>query len=149
VLTLEWRTVDLEAGTLKLEPNTVTKNRKGRTLPIRALPELHQLLVDQRAFVSQIEREQGMVWAFVFPRLNGAPIRSLRSAWNAAAKRAGLEGSIPHDMRRSTAMRFTAAGVPRSTAAVPLWNWRTGRRRTYSTDTTWCLTVSSSQDWSG
>ena len=124
VLTLEWRTVDLDAGTLKLEPNTVTKNRKGRTLPTRALPELHQLLVDQRAFVSQIEREQGIVCPLVFPRLNGSAIKSLRGAWNAAAARAGLADSIPHDMRRSTAMRYTAAGVPRSTA-MALAGWQT------------------------
>jgi hypothetical protein len=45
--------VDLDAGVVKLDPNTVTKNNEGRTLPTRALPEIHDLLVAQRAFVTQ------------------------------------------------------------------------------------------------
>jgi integrase len=64
------------------------------------------------------------VCRLVFPRLNGSAIKCLRGAWNEAAKRAGLEGSLRHDMRRSAARRFTAAGVPRGTA-MKLAGWKT------------------------
>ena len=105
VLTLKWANVDLAAGVVKLEPNMVTKNDAGRTLPTGALPEMHALLVAQRATVSKIEREAGAVCPLVFPRLNGGAIKSLRGAWNAAAERAGLDASLIHDLRRSAAKR--------------------------------------------
>lgn len=91
VLTLKWSNVDLAAGVVKLAPNTVTKNDEGRTLPTRALPEIHALLAAQRASVSELERTHEVICSLVFPRLHGAPIRSLRGAWNTAAERAGLK----------------------------------------------------------
>jgi integrase len=66
--------------------------------------------------VSTIEREHGILCRFVFPRLNGRAINNLRDAWNAAVSRAGLEGSLIHDLRTSAARRYTAAGMSRGTA---------------------------------
>ncbi|MDQ2767444.1 MAG: tyrosine-type recombinase/integrase [Gemmatimonadota bacterium] len=124
VLTLTWANVDLESGVVKLDPDTVTKNKQGRTLPTRALPEIHEMLVSQRAFVSEIERANDTICSLVFPRLNGAPIKSLRGAWDEAATRAGFEGALIHDLRRSSARRYTAAGVPRG-VAMKLAGWKT------------------------
>jgi integrase len=124
VLTLQWRNVDLVAGVVKLDANTVTKNAEARTLPTRAMPEIHALLVSQREFVSALERDNNIVCPLVFPRLNGAPIKSLRGAWDAAAERAGLKGKLLHDLRRSAATRFTAAGVSRG-VAMAIGGWKT------------------------
>ena len=48
VLTLEWRQVDLDAGTVRLDAHT-TKNDSGRVLPYgEVLPDLSDLLQSQR-----------------------------------------------------------------------------------------------------
>lgn len=94
----------------------MTKNDEGRTLPTRALPEIHALLVAQRVAVTKIEHDQDIVCPLVFPRLNGNQIESLRGYWNEAAKRAGPNASLIHDLRRDAARRYTAADVSRATA---------------------------------
>ena len=50
----------------------------------------------------------------VFHR-RGRPIRSLRKGWNAACRRAGLEGIVFHDMRRSFCRNAIRAGIDRDT----------------------------------
>lgn len=130
VLTLKWSNVDLAEGMVKLAPNTVTKNKEARTLPTRPWPEIHALLEAQRDAVSQLEKETGTRCALVFPRLNGGAIKSLRGAWDAACVRAGLDkrpdvgAPLLHDMRRSAAKRFTAAGASRG-QAMALAGWKT------------------------
>jgi integrase len=82
------------------------------------------MLVAQRATVSKVEHQAGIVCPLVFPRLNGGAIKSLRGAWNAAAERSGLDASLIHDLRRSAAKRYSAAGVSRATA-MALAGWKT------------------------
>jgi integrase len=114
VLPLQWRQVDFEAGEIRLEPGT-TKNKRGRTFPFRALPPLADLLERQREHTRALEREQGKIIPHVFHR-SGQRIESMRGAWNAACKRAGLEGLLFHDLRRTAVRNLERAGVPRSTA---------------------------------
>lgn len=43
-------------------------------------------------------------------------MRSIRRRWDAATKAAGLEGIIPHDLRRSAVKNLNDAGIPREVA---------------------------------
>jgi len=114
ILSLGWSQVDFDAGTVRLEPGT-TKNKEGRTFPFRALPPLEQLLVEQRARTSEVERRLGRIVPFVFHR-QGEPVRSMRRAWNVACTRAGIPGAWIHDLRRTAVRNLERAGVSRSVA---------------------------------
>jgi len=112
VLPLRWSQVDFQAGTIRLEPGT-TKNREGRLFVMT--PELRALLEEQRAYTDRVQREQGRIIPWVFHRV-GEQIKSLRTAWNTAVKRAGYPWLRPHDLRRSGVRNMERAGVPRSVA---------------------------------
>ncbi len=114
VLSLRWRQVDFDAGTVRLEPGT-TKNKEGRTFPFTALPPLERLLTEQRARTDEVEREQGRIVTHVFHR-QGEPIRSMRRAWEVACERAGVPGTWIHDLRRTAVRNLERAGVSRSVA---------------------------------
>jgi integrase len=114
VLGLTWARVDFDAGTVHLEAAR-SKNAEGRTFPFRALPALERLLRDQLTRTRAIERATGSVVPWVFHR-NGAPILSMRSAWNTACKAAGVPDAWFHDLRRTAVMHLERAGVPRSVA---------------------------------
>lgn len=105
---LEWRRVDLEAGTVRLDPGK-TKNRRGRYVH---LPE--PLLVELRAWREATDVEEkrlGRIIPWVFHR-HGRQLKSGRKAWRAAAIRAGVPGVWFHDLRRSAARAYVRAGVP-------------------------------------
>lgn len=114
VLPLAWSQVDLSAGIVRLEPGS-TKNREGREFPVTALPELAQVLCEQRERTRKRERENGILIPWVFHR-DGNPIRSFRTAWCNACRRAGLVGMLAHDFRRTAVRNLERAGVPRSVA---------------------------------
>jgi integrase len=111
---LLWRQVDLDAGTVRLEPGT-TKNDEGRMFPIGAMPRLDALLRGQREHTSALEREQGRLIPWVFHR-KGKPIQSFHGAWRRACERAEVPGRLIHDLRRTAVRNFERAGVPRSVA---------------------------------
>jgi integrase len=106
--------VDLEAGTIRLEPGT-TKNEEGREIPFRALPELDHLIEVQRTYTDAVERDRKMIVTHVFHR-SGDPIGCIRGAWDAACRRAGQEGAWFHDLRRTAVRNLERAGVSRSVA---------------------------------
>jgi integrase len=115
VLPMTWAQVDLEAGTARLEQGS-TKSGEGREFPIRALPELEQLLLRQREHVRALERKLGSIIVNVFVNNQGRPIMDYAKAWRGACKRAKLPGTLVHDMRRSAVRRLERAGVSRSVA---------------------------------
>jgi integrase len=114
VLSLRWSAVDWHAGVVRLAPGS-TKNDEGRSFPFASLPPLLALLEAQRDYTRKVERETGAIVGHVFHR-DGQPIRSMRRAWKAACARAGLEGWLFHDLRRTAVRNLERAGVPRSVA---------------------------------
>lgn len=116
ILSLTWRQVDFDNGTVHLDPGT-TKNDKGRTFPFSALPPLAELLRQQRERTDKVERERGTIVPHVFHR-DGKPMKSIRGAWNGACKRAGMPDAWFHDLRRTAVTNLDRAGVSRSFAKM-------------------------------
>jgi integrase len=112
VLTLQWRQVDLDAGTVRLDPGT-TKNGEGRVFHLTA--ELRTLLDTQRTIRDEYQREQGRICPWVFHR-HGKQIVDFRKAWDSAAKAAGCPGRIQHDLRRTAVRNLVRAGIPERVA---------------------------------
>jgi integrase len=113
VLPLEWRRVDFDAGTVRLDAGT-TKNGEARVFPFTA--ELRALLVAQRAACDAIARERGVIVRHVFSWPDGRRIRDFRGSWAAACSAAGVPGRLPHDCRRTAVRNLERAGVPRAVA---------------------------------
>lgn len=115
VLPLQWRQVDLQAGTVRLDPGK-TKNRDGRLFPFGSkLPELAKVLEAQKAATKALEAKQEKICPWVFHR-NGRQIKGFRKAWANACEAAGCPGMIPHDLRRTAVRNLERAGVSRSVA---------------------------------
>jgi len=112
VLPLRWGQVDFAGGFVQLEPGT-TKNNEGRAFPL--IPELRALLERRQTITRRCERAQARIIPHVFHRY-GRPIKSMRRAWMAACKKAGLPGLLPHDLRRSAVRNLERSGVSRSVA---------------------------------
>jgi integrase len=88
ILPLQWRHVDLKAGTVRLDPGT-TKNRDGRLFPFGdRLPELRDLLEAQRRAQNRHGdggRQDLPVWVF---HRNGRRVMGFRKAWANACEAA-------------------------------------------------------------
>ena len=117
VMSLQLSQIDLEAGTLRLEPGT-TKNQEGRV--VYMTPELKALVSAQIGRVKLLSRRLGRVLPQLFAHLHGCytgrPVYDFRKAWSHACERVGLVGMLRHDFRRSAVRNMERAGVPRSVA---------------------------------
>ena len=122
VLGLEWRRVDFEAGTMRLDAEQ-SKSGKPRTFPFAALPALAALLREQRERTMALERRRSRVIPWVF-HLDGERLMAFRTGWRNAVKKAGLPWLTPHDMRRSAARNLVRAGVPEK-VVMDLCGWKT------------------------
>ena len=122
VLGLQWKNVDHGAGHVRLD-GSQTKSGKPRTFPFAAIPPLVELIREQRAKVSEEERERGAIIPQVFP-YNGDDLGSFRGAWRNAVKAAGVPGLTRHDLRRSAARNLRRAGVPEG-VIMKLCGWST------------------------
>jgi integrase len=112
VMPLEWRNVDWQGRTVRLEPGTTTKNGDGRMFPFTAAIEaLLEAELDEHQRLKKI----GQIVPLVFHR-NGTRIRYVRKAWDSACVKAGYPGRLLHDMRRSAVRNLERDGVPRSAA---------------------------------
>ncbi len=112
-LGLTWDHVDREGQVIRLHA-TQTKGGDARVFPFGLAPELKQLLEERLA-----ERD-GL---FVFHR-GGERIKSFRRAWARASKKAGLEGRLVHDLRRTAARDFRRRGVSEG-EIMRLCGWKT------------------------
>jgi integrase len=108
IVTREWKHVDLEVGTVRLEPGQ-TKNGKPRLVYLT--PELGTTLAAQREQVTAFGRRRGRIVPWVFFRPTGLPIKSFRKAWANACQRAGVPGRLFHDFRRTAVRDLTRRGV--------------------------------------
>jgi len=117
VLTLERRQIDLDAGTLRLDPGT-TKNDEGRVVYMP--PDLKGLVAAQIERVRGLERMLERVIPFLFPHPAGAKRvgrragrrrDDFRKAWATACKKAGVPGMLRHDFRRTAVRNMVNAGV--------------------------------------
>jgi integrase len=90
--TLKRTQVDLEVGTLRLEPGT-TKNKDGRLVYMS--PELLEMVRTQEERVRALERELGRPIPWLFPHLTGPHkgerLQSFRKAWITACIEATLD----------------------------------------------------------
>ena len=104
--------VDLDAGTLRLEPG-LTKNRDGHLVYLT--PELKVAFAEQLARVTGLERELSRVIPYVFPTPYG-PHKGQRrkdfvKAWQRACRQSGCPGRLKHDLRRTAARNMVHLGV--------------------------------------
>ncbi len=118
VLSLSLVHVDVDAGTLRLDPGT-TKNGEGRVVYLT--PELRLMLIEQIDRAKALSRTLNRVIPSVFPnprkgRFQGTQLRDFRKAWMTACTRAGLTGMIRHDFRRSAVRNVVRSGVPETVA---------------------------------
>jgi len=133
ILGLSWEKVDLEQGTVGLDPGD-TKNEEGRTLYMNEelLEEMHNLLTKRR-----------LGCPYVFHR-DGEPIKGFRKAWDKACIAAGFfevlknEDGTPvvvkdkkgnekvvkvptrilHDFRRTAVRDMVRSGIPERVAMI-------------------------------
>ncbi|MFN7974758.1 MAG: tyrosine-type recombinase/integrase [Acidobacteriota bacterium] len=109
VLPLKWAQVSFPAGVVRLEPGT-TKNDEGRAFPFSALPELAEVLREQRLRTDEVEKRPDV-------RSSGSssPRReeflSFRT-WRRA--RDGRRGPHPHDFQADGGAQPRACRWPRS-----------------------------------
>lgn len=121
VLTLEWRAVDRQSWTVRLDPGA-TKNGRGRAVDVSqhagVVAALEALWREHEAFT-----KAGKICPFVFQR-KGKAISDLRGAWQKACTAAGYPGKLLHDLRRSAVRNMVRAGVP-DTVAMKITGHRT------------------------
>lgn len=117
VLTLERRHVDLEQGTLRLDPGT-TKNDEGRLVYLTG--ELKVMLKAQLARVDELGWQLGRIIPFLFPhitgKLKGTRRKDFRKAWKTASTKAGCPNRIRHDFRRTAVRNLVNLGTPERVA---------------------------------
>lgn len=107
-MSLTWDQVDLYSGAGRLEPGT-TKNRQARMIYLAG--ELLDLLQRQREIRDR--RYPACPWVFF---RGGKPIRAFGRAWHSACRKAGVEGKLFDDFRRSAVRNMVRAGVPERVA---------------------------------
>jgi integrase len=110
---LEHKHIDLEAQVIRL-PIELSKNKKGLTIPLSG-----RLLV----VIESAWSNRSVSCPYLFHH-NGEPIGDFRKAFDAACVAAGLQGIVPHDLRRSAVRNFIRAGV-KETVAMRLSGHRT------------------------
>ncbi len=117
VMTLQLSQVNLDAGTLRLEPGQ-TKNSEGRVVYLT--PELGHMLGGQIESVKVLSRQLHCIVPYLFPHFQGRHIgtrrRDFRKAWATAYEDAGLNGMLRHDFRRTAVRNMVNAGIPERVA---------------------------------
>ena len=105
ILGLKWDQVDLREGIIRLSQRD-TKTRQARSVPMN--DEVWGFLVARKR-----DRDlKSPDMPFVFYTPEGEPIESFRKVWITACKKAGLEGKLFHDFRRTGVRNMVRSGVP-------------------------------------
>jgi len=114
LLPLEWRQIDRQACTIRLEPET-TKNREGRTFCYGDLTEV-RAAIDGLWLRHEALEKASIMTPLVFCRQKGQRIVRFWKRWRTACALAGCPGRIPHDFRRTAVRNLNRAGVPETVA---------------------------------
>jgi integrase len=116
LLGMRWKDADLQAGLLHLRVGNETATKGGiRSVPIA--PEALELLKARKAERDRKDEQAGKVRALrdpglIFPsRVTTTKPVDLRTPWETALKRAGIERFRWHDMRHSAASFLAAHGA--------------------------------------
>jgi len=104
VLKLPWAFVDEKAGFIRL-PASYVKEKKRRNVPIS--PELQTVLDELKTEQKKVSSISGRV----FTRY-GRPMKSIRTAFEEAREKAGIENLHLHDFRHTCITRWAAMGIP-------------------------------------
>ena len=118
IATLEWS--DIRDGNVYLR-GLRSKNGKPYYVPI--VGELVQL-IDRRKEARSIETDSGVLLTSLVFHRGGNPIAEFRKSWATACKKAGCEGRLFHDLRRSAARNLIRSGVAKD-VAKQVGGWKT------------------------
>ena len=108
LLSLSWEQVDLNSGLIYLGRTRGKKRRA--TVPIT------DVLRDALEEAAQAATSE---WVIEYA---GHPVRSIKSGFRAAVRRAGLEGVTPHILRHTAATWMVQSDVPLALVAAYLGN---------------------------
>jgi integrase len=95
-----------------------TKNKGGRQMPM--FGPMRECLLMQKSIRDAKFRK----CRYAFFGETGERIVDFRKAWASACEKAGVEGLIFHDLRRSAARNMRRAGVPENTI-MKIAGWKT------------------------
>ena len=109
--------LDFKANEIVLNPGE-TKNKDGRHMPM--FGPMRECLQMQKS----IRDAKFPKCTYAFFGETGERIVEFRKAWESACKKAGVDGLIFHDLRRSAARNMRRAGVPEATI-MKIAGWRT------------------------
>ncbi len=102
LLGLHWRDVNFAREAISV-PDTLSKSRESYSVPINSRASAVLKEVGSRASHTGPDD-------LIFCKADGSPRKSVRTAWKAACKRAGLNGVRFHDLRHTAASRIVMAG---------------------------------------
>jgi integrase len=106
ICNLEWKQVDLDRGTVRLNPGE-TKNGSGR------VAFLDSELIDMLSFMFEARKKAGSLLPYVFPNRDGdGPIQDIRKSWATACKNAKIGQKLLHDCRRTAVRNMIRSGNP-------------------------------------
>lgn len=112
VLSLKWEDVDLRENTVHL-PSKAAKTNRGRVIALEG--DLLDLIRARKQVQVTLAQQTGKITEWVFHR-EGEQIKSIRTAWEAACRRAGVKGMLFHDLRRTAIRNMIRAGVSQNVA---------------------------------
>ncbi len=102
LLGLHWRDVNFAREAISV-PDTLSKSRKSYSVPINSRASVVLREVGSRASHAGPDD-------LIFCKADGSRRKSVRTAWQAACRRAGLNGLRFHDLRHTAASRIVMAG---------------------------------------
>lgn len=118
IATLEWS--DVRDGNIYLR-GVYSKNKKPYYVPV--LGELVQL-IERRKELRTVKTDSGATIASLVFHHAGEPIVEFRKSWATACKKAGCEGLLFHDLRRSAARQLIRSGTSKDVAKM-VGGWKT------------------------